>query len=493
MMKPTYTIAIAAIFMVAAFAGIAMVDDEADAADAGTVTAVSYAGSGITTTNEPVAANATTITINGGETPVAPSAGKALYWTSASGERFYNGEVVAIADIKAEDLVNGVFTLTATVSTATSSYATVVIDGVDYIIPLTAAENASFVKDNDVYVEVKGIVDELTKAGFKLTWSESDPMTAATISNDDEFTLEYSVGKVVWISGITTLRTDNIDDTTEVSIPTAPSIPNRTFLGWALEQDGEVVITYVADIQEYRVAGVEGAATTVDVAESKAGTVTYYAVFESDNITVTLKAEGQADKSALAVYGEKMVEPALPEGFAYWAVMTKEAVLDEEGNVVEPAVYERFDFDNTVITEAITLYAIAEEEVPDESIYATFNIEGTIYGPYKVTDRFSIPQTDREGYNFLGWTVQGGDGTKLTSAQVQNYQYTEDVTFVAVYEVAEPPAPEEPAFYETSTGQIVIVVVIFLILALGYGVYSNAFGLKDKLFGYTIQKKEKKE
>ena len=146
------------------------------------------------------------------------------------------------------------------------------------------------------------------------------------------------------------------------------------------------------------------------------------------------------------------------------------------------------------ITANVTLYAVAADvPVPDESIYATFNIEGTIYGPYKVTDRFSIPQTDREGYNFLGWTVEGGDGTKLTSAQVQNYEYTEDVTFVAVYEVAEPPAPEEPAFYETSMGQIAIVIVIFAILAFGYGVYSNAFGLKDKLFGYTIQKKEKKE
>ena len=41
MMKPTYTIAIAAIFMVAAFAGIAMVDDEADAAEA-PVTSVAY-------------------------------------------------------------------------------------------------------------------------------------------------------------------------------------------------------------------------------------------------------------------------------------------------------------------------------------------------------------------------------------------------------------------------------------------------------------------
>ena len=56
------------------------------------------------------------------------------------------------------------------------------------------------------------------------------------------------------------------------------------------------------------------------------------------------------------------------------------------------------------------------------------------------------------------------------------------------------PAPaEEPAFYETTTGQVAIVIVVFALLFFGYAVYSNMGGIKGKLFGYTISKKEKKE
>ena len=190
-------------------------------------------------------------------------------------------------------------------------------------------------------------------------------------------------------------------------------------------------------------------------------------------------------------YGGTASELALPEGYAYWAIQTKAAVIGEDGTVTAPAEYAEYDFSKAV-TSALTLYAIAAEAPePDESIYATFNIEGTIYGPYKVTDRFSIPQTDREGYNFLGWTVQGGDGTKLTSAQVQNYQYTEDVTFVAVYEVAEPPAPGEPGFFETTQGKTVGVVIVFILVLFGAALYLNLWGLRSKLFGWKIERKGK--
>lgn len=46
--------------------------------------------------------------------------------------------------------------------------------------------------------------------------------------------------------------------------------------------------------------------------------------------------------------------------------------------------------------------------------------------------------TDRENYIFLGWTLDGGDGTVMTQQEIlDKYTYlTEDLTFVAVYAVA---------------------------------------------------------
>ena len=83
--------------------------------------------------------------------------------------------------------------------------------------------------------------------------------------------------------------------------------------------------------------------------------------------------------------------------------------------------------------------------------------------------------------------------TEKVQSDIRTGVYTEDTVFVAVYEIAEPPAPEEPAFYETTTGQVAIVFIVFIVLLFGYGVYSNAFGLKDKLFGYKITKKSKED
>lgn len=293
----------------------------------------------------------------------------------------------------------------------------------------------------------------------------------------DTFTAEFQpVITVSWQydDGRSIAIGDNDDTTTDVgaiAMPADPYNPNHTFVGWkVLNGDGTIVIK--ADADE---------STVEKYLESLTESMTFVAYFEPNTLTLPLVVDGEAYGTAKVAYGDILIEPTLPAGYGAWGVET----TAEDGTVT----VKEFDFSKPV-TEVVTLVAIPVEDVPDESIYATFNIEGTIYGPYKVSDRFSIPQTDREGYNFLGWTVQGGDGTLLTSAQVQNYQYTEDVTFIANYVAVEPPAPEEPAFYETTTGQAAIVLVVFVIVLFVAAVYMNIGGLREKLFGWKITRKD---
>ena len=476
MMKPTYTIAIAAIFMVAAFAGIAMVDDEADAEPAA-FTQVVYK---IDENN----VKADTVT---GDTFVAKSPeelgltfkGTFQYW-SCGDLVFVPGQTYSTT---LEGASNGSITLTAKVMLPTT---VAIVNGddtkpvtVDEVVNTikginTESEDADFAgwlysKDNKVYI--------LNEAKDKLVTIDANK-TEIVLEAGETLTAQYEkIFKITWYANNVKAGEGTTAVGGDIGMPdTDPDMDNYVFLGW-----------YDANGVKY------------DENYKFTGDTEFTAKYQPVNFTVTFNM-GDFSKEVLVPYNTTVAPIQLDAGYSGWATKEVKPVLDEEGNPVldeegKPVtedIYTAFDF-STKITENIELYAVAAEVIPDDNLYVTFNIEGVTYGPYVVSERFSIPQTDREGYNFLGWTVEGGDGTKLTSAQVQNYEYTEDVTFVAVYEVAEPPAPEEPAFYETSMGQIAIVIVIFAILAFGYGAYSNAFGLKDKLFGYTIQKKEKKE
>ena len=124
--------------------------------------------------------------------------------------------------------------------------------------------------------------------------------------------------------------------------------------------------------------------------------------------------------------------PALPEGFKAWD----------------------FDFE-TLINENTTVEAIAEEA----SFNVTFQIEGKTDVTQK-SDSLTVPATYREGYEFQGWVVAG------TSDYVDpmEYAYTGDVTFVAIYRSIAPQAPEEPGFFETTSGQIALVVIVIVVL-----------------------------
>ena len=491
MMKPTYTIAIAAIFMVAAFVGVALVDDEADA-EAGNV---SFQVGSITYT--------ATTDDNGAIVLLTPGQGileneSAQYFQGWRESTVEDGPVYSAGSTQSDAIGKtfvavyieyGVSFFENTAQTADAPVKGEALElKADYDASATPG-GTIVLPDKEDFTSAPTAESGLQFVGWSINGVVYEPGAEYTVAADAEAIAVYNNGfKVTFTNNNSTITTITIlGDLTADKMPT-PAMTGYTFMGWDTNADGKVEISTAqigAEDFKYTVT----ADTTLD------------AVFEPINMTIALMVGETAYGTVTAPYNTIAIEPTLPAGYIYWATKEVKPVLNEDGTPVlnedgtpkTEDVYTEFDFTRP-ITANVTLYAVAADvPVPDESIYATFNIEGTIYGPYKVTDRFSIPQTDREGYNFLGWTVQGGDGTKLTSAQVQNYEYTEDVTFVAVYEVAEPPAPEEPAFYETSMGQIAIVIVIFAILAFGYGVYSNAFGLKDKLFGYTIQKKEKKE
>ena len=484
----------AAVLMVAAFAGVIVYDDEADAVDVGAVSFVSYAGSGLTTQNTSIEATATSFKV--AYTPDEAStdaAGNVLYWTTASGDRLYAGQTIDFADVKAEDVVSGVLSLTA-VMKSDSDYASLCIDEITYTIPI---ESGKFVTTNVVYTDAKAIVDAYDADGFDITWTDkaSEGYTGSPLTGDVEadevYTMDIATSQVIWNTKGVQVPID-ITDISAISIPSPPVIPYNTFLGWALSEGGEVVIAYISQTSSYYSTEVEISGTTFDATElaKDMGVLELYAIFESDLVPVSYELpDGTVYDTAEVRYGNLANKLALPAGYGAWGIVTGQ---DENGN----DIVEAYDF-ATPVTNMLTLVAIPEAEIPDENVYVTFNIEGTIYGPYAINDRFSIPNTDREGYAFQGWIVQGGDGTKINSADVQSKiqagEFTEDTVFIATYEAVEPPAPEEPAFYETTTGQVAIIIVVFALLLFGYAVYSNMGGLKDKLFGYTISKKEKKE
>lgn len=360
--------------------------------------------------------------------------------------------------------------------------------GIDGETPVKISGTA----DDTIGSKMDSVVKNPEKEGYIfMGWAIADetPITdfgeikfTADVTYKAVFVVNYDV--VFMLNGAVVVSSDvnelSIAEDLANIITIVPTQENYTFEGWA-DASGKVAITYMSESGDYVLnKDYEFSANTILTAK-----------FTPNNMTITLKADGVEDQTLTVLYGETAVKPALPEGYAYWAVQTKAPVYGEDGaTIVEPAEYKEFDF-STAITSDMVLYAIAgDAPAPDESIYATFNIEGTIYGPYKVSDRFSIPQTDREGYDFLGWTVQGGDGTLLTSAQVQGYQYTEDVTFIANYVAVEPPAPEEPAFYETTTGQAAIVLIVFVIVLFVAAVYMNIGGLREKLFGWKITRKD---
>lgn len=571
MMKPTYSIAIAAIVILAAIAGVAMVADESDAADVGDIDTVQYKIGGAVYEAD---INGDSFTV---ELPEEYSGdAKVLYWTGADGKTYYAGQVVYLSDIDAIYANGSAFRLTAATEAEGAEYATVVIEGVSYVIALSEDK----LDTSDVaYKDAKAVYDALMDAGYSEDWDPSNPFADETeVSADSEYTLTTGIGTVVWVVDGTVIGTYSVEEDGTVSVPDAPSKQYYAFAGWSMTNGGAVAIEYIASTGEYHGAGVTGdkdTGYTISVADtdSDSGSVTFYAVFQAEMYTVTFMAGENVVAEMSVAYGKTVAAlPELPSGYSAW------------------------DFDMaTVITGDLTVYAIASE------VYnVSFQVDGVIIATYKST-AITVPADPvKEGYDFLGWYI----GTERI-ADPTSYAYTQDTVLVAsfqaidvefadvtfgyadgtsetvtvpvgetvalpavaegnvwaydgkVYEggavsedmaltevrefytvtftingltyqtvqvrygetVAEPEyqyagyegwdfdfsAPiyadtavaaavevieEAPAFYETTTGQIAIVLIVFIVLLFGYAVYSNMFGLRDKLSRKDKDKEE---
>ena len=178
-----------------------------------------------------------------------------------------------------------------------------------------------------------------------------------------------------------------------------------------------------------------------------------------DNIyyTVTFMAGETVIGTATVLEKTKATAPELPEGYKAWD----------------------FDFE-TPITADTTIKAIAKEAVFD----VTFVIEGKTPVTQK-SDSISVPATAIDGKVFKGWVVQG----ESSYVDPATYKITQDVTFVAIYDKA--PAPAGPGFFQTTTGQCTIVILVVLVLAFIYAVHTNMWGLKDTLASFKLQRVKK--
>lgn len=552
----------AAIVLVAAFAGIALVDDS-DAAEVGEVDTISYK---IGDASYEVDLNGETFTVG-----YDKSDADVLYWTGADGVVYYIGQTVDIGDIDSRYLNGTMFRLTATLAEAGKEYATVVIDDVSYIIPVA---DGKLDASDTAYVAAKAIYDDLTGAGYSLTWgTNDDPFDEdTTVEAGTEYELETGIGTVIWVVDGIVIKTLDVGEDGTVAIPEAPLKEYYTFAGWSLSSGGAVAIEYVASTEEYVGAAVDGdkeSGYTVSVSDtdSDTGAVTFYAVFNANIYTVTFTVGGETVETMLVAHGATIAAvPALPEGYASWD----------------------FDF-STVITGDMTIEAV---EAVDAGVYiVTFVVDGVTVATY-TSAAVTLPDTPvKEGYEFVGWyigseliadpvayeftqdtvftagfravsvveydvtfayadgtteTVQVAEGAEvelpeLDEGMVWAYDgkvytagaVTQDMTLTEVREyytvtftingltyqtvevrygetVAEPEyeydgyegwdfdfsqaiyadvtieaspevVEEAPAFYETTIGQVAIVIAVFVILALIYAVYSNMFGLRDKL------------
>ena len=302
--------------------------------------------------------------------------------------------------------------------------------------------NGWFVKDatSASYADLKAIVDAKD-------FTESVTLTLKT-------TAYFQISFVVEDVNITTLASDMLADADgKYIIPVAPTKENHVFTAWT-DKDGKEVITYTVD------GGYKPVASELKFTED----TVLYAAFTPNNMTVTFVV-GEFSTTQTVLYGALAMKPELPAGYVAW--------VDAEG--------AEFDF-STPIKANITL--TAKEGEPVTVYTVTFEIDGKAPVTQR-SDSMVLPDTKIEGKVFQGWVVKG----ESQYVSPMSYDITEDITFVAVYKEADPPAG--PGFFETTTGQCVAVIIAVVIIALIYAVATNMFGLKDALTSVKITRVKK--
>lgn len=236
-----------------------------------------------------------------------------------------------------------------------------------------------------------------------------------------------------------------------------PSIPNYKFLGW--------------NVDGVRVSEVVAGKITIPATYKIEKDTQFDAVFEPIQLTITLVV-GEYSTTQPALYGQKITAPALPDGYNAWCVK------DKEGNLVE------FDFTQSVIESDMTFYA---QKAPE--VYSVTFMVGSEQVAYFAdnTKKITIPDIIvPPEKKFIGWFV----GTeKILDPVAYAAEQKTNVIFVASFTEAD--APAGPGFFETTTGQCVAVIIAVVIIALAYAVATNMFGLKDALTSVKITRVKK--
>ena len=159
-------------------------------------------------------------------------------------------------------------------------------------------------------------------------------------------------------------------------------------------------------------------------------------------------------------YGDCAIEPKdLPEGYKGWD-FDFTTPIEKDTKIV------------ALIADPVTVYTV------------TFEIDGKAPVTQR-SDSMVLPDTTIEGKVFQGWVVKG----ESQYVSPLNYDITGDITFVAVYKEADPPAG--PSFFQTTEGKCVAVIIAVVIIALVYAVATNMFGLKDALTSVKITRVKK--
>ena len=468
-----------AVLAMAAFAGVMIVGDDADAV----ATSITYSmGEGGDSTTK-VIGDATVITIASPAELGFTGADNFLHWKDGSDAVFKAGQqyLVSAFGESSNVMLTAVFDENVYISLVVGDETfkcpvihkdavpgsgtegeegyVAPVDAMDYIdtestqykAAVAAVEaidldkfrlNGWFVKDatSAKYANLKAIVDAKD-------FTESVTLTLKT-------TAYFQISFVVEDVNITTLASDMLADADgKYIIPVAPTKENHVFTAWT-DKDGKEVITYTVD------GGYKPVASELKFTED----TVLYAAFTPNNMTVTFVV-GEFSTTQTVLYGALAMKPELPAGYVAW--------VDAEG--------AEFDF-STPIKANITL--TAKEGEPVTVYTVTFEIDGKAPVTQR-SDSMVLPDNKIEGKVFQGWVVKG----ESQYVSPMSYDITEDITFVAVYKEADPPAG--PSFFQTTEGKCVAVLIAVVIIAFIYAVYSNMFGLKDALTSVKITRVKK--
>ena len=246
----------------------------------------------------------------------------------------------------------------------------------------------------------------------------TESITVKAVASTVEPTTAYNVQFVVDGQVVATFKSDAI------TVPTDPVKAGYRFQGWAIGDNvvaNPAAYTYTAD--------------TILVA--------LFQQLEVIEHTVTfVTADGETEVSVID--GQAVTAPEAPEGMQW-----------------DPAVdLSRITADTVVKAVPLT-------------VTVTFQVGETVVKSLEQTVAYGgkLDVSLFEGYElpagYIGWDVDVSTAT-----------FTADTVVKAV---AEPAPVEEPGFLETTGGQVALVLVAFVVIALIGMILTNQYGLRDTL------------